>query len=122
MSDDPNYTPFGKDPKRRGACPAGEDEMPGGTGWVCTDHYNWFGETLHVAAHPGGAVAAWLDKKRYWDSNEGKRHERIMGSFGELETYLLRLPQFAPEKVSKKEIDKAAASLLKMVEEMSDRG
>lgn len=93
--------------------------MPTNAGWVCTDHFDWDGETLHVAAHNDHACAAWLDKDRYWDSNHDSGRGRRHSDWASLRAHLEALPQFLIEPPTDEEVEAAAEALRKMVEEMS---
>lgn len=113
--DDPSYTPFGYDPNRLPGCPAGRDDLPGESGWTCTDHFDWYGQTLHVAASSAVLCAVALDPDLVWTVPPAER--KRLAQWPALREALLNDVRFAPP-VTDEEVQAAAAATRQLVEEM----
>lgn len=108
---------FNKEPGRRPGCPAGKDEQPN-SHWVCTDHFTWMGETLHVACSNHRVVGAWFDAERSWKCDQYHTLPDAPDSIAELHALLLTQPGFfvPPTDVEVEEAAAKTAALLAEIE------
>lgn len=103
------------EPGRTDGCPEGADQQPGDSGWVCTDHFDWFGETLHVAAHEVGTVGVWIDKRH---NVVYPHYSNDFVTFEALREDLEQRPEFFKPPTDK-EVKAAAKALERLLKEMT---
>lgn len=107
---------------RQKGCPEPYDEQPAlpdgerKPGWVCTDHFHYGGEVLHVAANSEQVVGAWFDGERNWARDYPLQRDPIF-TLVDLEAVLLE--HGVLRGPNEAEVQATAERLQLMLKEMS---